>query len=268
MGSRQSTPAPQWTPASPWTQLPAHIFAKVFSHLLDDDLRAAHLVCQAWSSHLLQHLDHISFDGDPDAAQKLFCSRRLPSLSSISVEGSRGIGWLSGLTKLTSVTISGPATFDSLEPLKDLPKLRKLHLGNVTLTSTTPQFAELTQLRDLALWGVDDSFEHCQIRPPPGLLFCRKLRVLALVGAQAAKVHLPWLSGMTQLEALSLAGSRADGALDNKLRAALSKLRVLDRWELQNVSITGIDPEKDTIDQERLRMFDTFWKAHMDKMPI
>ncbi|KAK9805025.1 hypothetical protein WJX73_003944 [Symbiochloris irregularis] len=57
------------------------------------------------------------------------------------------------LTQLTSITNSGPAAYiPDLLPLKGLPCLRKLHLGEVDL-GKAPCLHQLTQLKDLAILG-------------------------------------------------------------------------------------------------------------------
>ncbi|KAK9786680.1 hypothetical protein WJX73_010285 [Symbiochloris irregularis] len=260
MGSRQSALAPDWE------RLPPNVLSNVFQHLQAEDKRT-----------------------------------------------------------LTSVTISGPVFIPNLSALTQLPGLRKLQLGKVEL-GPRPHFHKLTQLQQLAL-----------------LEACSTLRVLALVGLHnleggPLKAGVPWLSSLTQLEALCIAASLIQGDCEAAGISALTNLRVLDmreseldcslqdaflqlhslrllvldvvslfkmeddsllrrEWqylyvkdftlpaghpnrlgdpglgspehplhlanrEFRKIHLTGKSPEKDAADEERLRMFDAFWRAY------
>ena len=117
-----------------------------------------------------------------------------------------------------AVTQAGDAV---LEPLKGLPKLRKLTLNNTKITD-----AGLEQVKGMAalqkLYLVDTAITDAGLEKLKGLA---ELRVLSLVGTQVTDAGLEHLKSLPNLQEAFLAGTKVTDDGVKKLKEALPKVR-------------------------------------------
>ena len=108
-----------------------------------------------------------------------------------------------------------------LEPLKGLPKLRKLTLNNTKVTD-----AGLEQVKQLAglqkLYLVDTAITDAGLEKLKGM---GELHVLSLVGTQVTDAGLEHLKALPNLQEVFLAGSKVTDDGVKKLKEALPKVR-------------------------------------------
>lgn len=117
-----------------------------------------------------------------------------------------------------AVTQAGDAV---LEPLKGLPKLRKLTLNNTKITD-----AGLDQVKALAglqkLYLVDTAITDAGLEKLKGMA---ELRVLSLVGTPITDAGLEHLKALPNLQEAFLAGTKVTEDGVKKLKEALPKVR-------------------------------------------
>ncbi|KAK9803084.1 hypothetical protein WJX73_009177 [Symbiochloris irregularis] len=170
--------------------------------------------------------------------------------------------WLAApeVTQLTSITISGPAVIHSLEPLAALPRLRKLHLGKLQALSLAGSRID-GRLDDTCLVVLNgirvlDVRQTCLGNALEAVLWdLKSLRLVTFDPGSDLDLNLP---------DTTLHHWRAELVSDVPGNDQ-AKSGSLGRMELRNARLTGINFEKDAADEDRMRMFETFWQAHMAK---
>ncbi|KAK9807431.1 hypothetical protein WJX73_006295 [Symbiochloris irregularis] len=254
-GLREAMAPDAGTPEPDWKHLHTDILSAVFALLSEADRHIAHRVCHAWHEQLLQDTTHIGLTVDIPRAAAAFCHARLPNLSSVSLRHTQSVFPIHSLTQITSLIINAPAYVPDLLPLTYLPRL------------SSPVQTMLLSMN----YGLDQA-NGASWR-------LSKLKVLALMSATfAGDVNNSMLSRLTSLEALSLAGNLCRMGLAVKHLAKITSLRVLDLRHaalrsdaheiiastvLQHVTKTGVNPANDAIDEQRICLFNSFWRAHV-----
>ncbi len=133
---------------------------------------------------------------------------------------------------VTSVSLPGRATGDSLEPIGKLKRLKTLRLNSLVLNNQSLQFLKnLGELEDLTLVRSrlgQGALSH--------LAHLKKLQSLNLLGTNVDNAALASIAGLIELTNLNLSGTRIDSA-------GLASLKGLSKLEDLNLDRTAISDQ-------------------------